>query len=86
MYILDKRVHPAPNTPVCLTQPQPGSAFIQMYLFTQANFYPSKPLCFRDKYALRHLSALKSVSVLSCGTCNYQRAENQGLFVKPKHP
>lgn len=42
--------------------------------------------CFRDKCALRHLSALKSVSVLKCGTSHYQRDENQGLYVKSKHP
>lgn len=69
------------------TRPQSGSFFryiLYMYLFTPANFYPSKSLWFRGKCAFRHLRAIKSVSVIKCGNFNYQKGENQGLVVKSK--
>lgn len=65
----------------CVTDPTSARVIL-----TWANFYHLKSLCFRDKWASRHLSALKSVSVLRCGTSNYQREENQELYVKSKHP
>lgn len=63
------------------TWSDPAYAFpIRPYLPKQIYILPN--LCVLE--AFRHLRALRSVSVLKCGTCNYQREQNQGILVKSK--